>query len=188
MIIGVMGAEGSFSEEAGRRYAEKYLKRKRFTIEYCVTPEETLAALERGEIDVGILAIQNSTMGVVRVTIDAMGAHKFMVRDIFPINVHHYLLVHPGISRGEVKTIVSQDPAIQQCQKYLKREWPKSKIKRYSDTAKAAADLASGKLPKNCAVIASHAAGKVYGLEVLARSIQDLKDNATSFIAVGRQK
>lgn len=188
MRIGVMGARGSFSEEAGRRYAERTLKRTKYSIDYCITPEKTLAALESGDIDIGILAIQNSTMGVVRVTIDAMGKYRFKVKDVFPIDVHHYLLVRPGMTREKVTTIVSQDPAIQQCRKYLKRKWPKTKIRLYSDTAKAAADLASGKLPSDCAVIASRVASEVYGLRVLEKSIQDSKDNATSFIAAVRAK
>lgn len=188
MKIGVMGAKGSFSEEAGRAYANKYLKKRTFTIEYLVTPERTLSALEEGNIDLAILAIENSTMGVVMVTIQAMAAHRFKIERVFPIDVRHNLLVRPGVTKLQVKAIVSQDPAIQQCKKYLKRKWSKTKIRLYSDTAKAAADLASGKLPKNCAVIASRAAAQVYGLTILEAGIQDLEHNATSFIAATRLK
>lgn len=178
-----MGARGSFSEEAGRLYAKKYLKKKDFSIEYLITPERTLAALENGEIDLAILAIENSTMGVVMVTIEAMAAHRFKIERVFPLDVRHNLLVRPGVKKAQVKTIVSQDPAIQQCKKYLKRKWAKTKVRLYPDTAKAASDLASGKLSKDCAVIASRAAAEVYGLDILEAGIQDLKHNATSFIA-----
>ncbi len=188
MKIGVMGAKGSFSEEAGRVYAKKYLKKTVFSIEYLITPERTLIALENGEIDLAILAIENSTMGVVMVTVHAMAAHRFKIERVFPIDVRHYLLVLPGLKKSQVKIIVSQDPAIQQCRNYLKRKWPKTKIRLYPDTAKAAADLASGKLPKECAVIASRAAAQVYGLDILESGIQDLKHNATSFIAARRLK
>lgn len=183
-----MGAKGSFSEEAGLLYAKKYLKKKTYTIEYLITPERALAALEKGEIDLAILAIENSTMGVVMVTVHAMAAHRFKIERVFPIDVRHNLLVCSGVKKTEVKAIVSQDPAIQQCKKYLKRKWPKAKIRLYPDTAKAAADLASGKLPKNCAVIASRAAAEVYGLDVLEAGIQDLTHNATSFIAAKRSR
>jgi prephenate dehydratase len=66
---------------------------------------------------------------------------------------------------------------------YLKRRWPKVKLVEYADTAKAAQDLASGKLPKTTAVIASRNAAEAYGLGILEESIQDLKFNYTSFIA-----
>jgi prephenate dehydratase len=188
MKIGVMGARGSFSEEAGRLYATKYLKRKFFTIEYLITPERTLAALENDEIDLAILAIENSTMGVVMVTVEAMAVHRFKIKHVFPLDVRHNLLVRPGTHKKHVKTIVSQDPAIQQCKKYLERKWSNTKIRLYPDTAKAAADLASGKLAGDCAVIASRAAAEVYGLDILESGIQDLKHNATSFIAAKRLK
>ena len=51
------------------------------------------------------------------------------------------------------------------------------------DTAKAAEDLASGKLPKTTAVIASRNATHMYKLKILEESIQDLKFNYTVFIA-----
>lgn len=159
-----------------------------YTIEYLVTPERTLAALENGTIDLAILAIENSTMGVVMVTVHAMAAHRFKIERVFPIDVRHNLLVRSGVKKAQVKTVTSQDPAIQQCRKYLKRKWPKAKIALYPDTAKAAADLASGKLPKDSAVIASRTAADVYGLEILEENIQDLKHNATSFIAATRMK
>ncbi len=54
--------------------------------------------------------------------------------------------------------------------------------------AKAAEDLASGKLPASTAVIAAKAAAQVYKLDILEESIQDLKFNYTSFIAAEKMK
>jgi prephenate dehydratase len=93
------------------------------------------------------------------------------------------LLVKKGVSMHKIKKIVSHDQALKQCRFYIKRMWPKVKIEEYPDTAKAAQDLAEGKLPPSVAVIASKAAAKKYRLDVLGESIQDLKFNYTSFIA-----
>ena len=92
------------------------------------------------------------------------------------------LLVKKGTSRGMIKKIASHDQALKQCRFYLKRLWPKAKIEEYPDTAKAAQDLAEGRLPASVAVIASLAAAKRYKLDVLEESIQDLKFNYTSFV------
>ena len=183
MKIGVMGAQGSFSEQAGRVFAKKFLKKKQCEIMYLITADATLAALDAGEIDTAILAIENSTMGVVESSIRAMAQHVFSIQKIFSIAVPHCLLVKRGVTRREIKTIVSQDPAIQQCKKYLTKKWPKMKLRRYEDTAKAAHDLAQGTLAASCAVIASKSAARAYGLKVLEKSIQDLKSNKTTFIA-----
>lgn len=186
MKIGVSGAKGSFSEEAARTYARTWLKNKRFDIDYLVSAENVLAAVENGTIDIGIMPIENSNGGIVIEAVYAMAKHTFTIKRIFEIDVHHCLLVKNGATAGSIKTIVSHDQALKQCRMYLKRRWPKVKLVEYADTAKAAADLASGKLPKTTAVIASRNAAGAYKLSILEESIQDLKFNYTSFIAAER--
>lgn len=185
--IGVMGAKGSFSEEAGRTYAAK-AGLKKFSIEYLVSAENVLTHLEKASIDIGIFPIENSNGGIVLEAVHAMAAHRFKIKKIFEIDVHHNLLVKKGVTADKIKTITSHDQAIKQCRMYLKRRWPKVKIKEYMDTAKAAEDLAGGKLPSSTAVIAARAAAQVYKLDILEESIQDLKFNYTSFIAAERIK
>ena len=182
MKIGVMGAKGSFSEEAGRAYAHK-TGLKKFTLDYLVTAENVLTSLEEGKIDLGIFPIENSNGGIVLEAVYAMAKHNFSIKKLFEIDVHHCLLVKKGVTADKIKTITSHDQAIKQCRMYLKRVWPNVKIKEYSDTAKAAEDLAKGKLPASTAVIASRAAAQVYKLDILEESIQDLKFNYTNFVA-----
>jgi prephenate dehydratase len=184
--IGVMGAKGSFSEEAGRTYAKKYAKIKKFEILYLVTAENVLSNLEKGAIDIGIFPIENSNGGIVLEAVHAMAKHNFHIKKMFEIDVHHNLLVKNGTKADSVKNIVSHDQAIKQCRMYLKRIWPNVKVGEYLDTAKAAEDLASGKLPKTTAVIASRNAAQTYKLKILDESIQDLKFNYTVFIAAER--
>ncbi len=182
MKIGISGAKGSFSEEAARAYATKNHVRK-FSLEYLISVENVLSELEKGDIELGIFPIENSNGGIVLEAVHAMAKHRFAVKKIFEIDVHQNLLVKEGITADKVKVITSHDQAIKQCRMYLKRMWPKVKLREYVDTAKAAEDLAKGKLPKTTAVIASRVAANVYKLDVLEESIQDLKFNYTSFIA-----
>ncbi len=180
--IGVSGVQGSFSEEAARVYAHK-AGIKKYQTSYLVSVENVLAALEAGEISHGVFPIENSNGGIVIEAVHAMAKHRFHIKKIFEIDVHHCLLVKKGIKPGMIRTIVSHDQGIKQCRFYLKRRWPKVKVGEYADTAKAAADLAKGILPKTTAVIASRAAATIHKLDVLEESIQDLKFNYTSFIA-----
>jgi len=187
VIIGISGAFGSFSEEAARTYMHK-LGLKNQKIEPLITVEKVLAALEAGKIKLGIFPIENSNGGIVIEAVHAMARHRFAIKKIFEIDVHHCLLVAPGVKADEIRTIVSHDQAIKQCRMYLKRVWPKARLREYPDTAIAAADLSNGKLPSSAAVIASRAAAARYGLDVLEESIQDLKFNYTSFIVAGAVK
>jgi len=181
MRIGISGVQGSFSEEAARTYVRKNGV-KAAKVVYLVSVEGVLSALEGGEIDLGIFPIENSNGGIVIEAVHAMAKHRFAVKKLFEIDVHQNLLVKHGTTAEKVKNIVSHDQALKQCRMYLKRMWPKVKVGEYADTAKAAADLAAGKLPATTAVIASVEAAKAYKLDVLEESIQDLKFNFTTFV------
>ena len=67
---------------------------------------------------------------------------------------------------------------------YLKRTWAEAHLQETEDTAKTAKDLSKGKLPQDTAVLAPENCAKLYGLEILEKSVQDLKFNFTSFLTV----
>lgn len=186
MKIGVMGAKGSFSEEAARVYAKKHANLKKFELLYLVSAENVLSELGKGHIDLAIFPIENSNGGIVLEAVHAMAKHNFHIKKIFEIDIHHCLLVKNGVTADRIKTIVSHDQALKQCRMYLRRVWGKTKLKEYADTAKAAEDLAKGKLPISTAVIASRPAAQLHRLKIMEESIQDLKFNYTSFIAATR--
>ena len=105
---------------------------------------------------------------------------------MFEIDVHHMLLVKPGVTASHITAISSHDQAIKQCRMYIKRIWHGAEITPYADTAKAAADLASGILPDTTAVIAPRGCADLYGLQILEESIQDMKYNYTTFVAASK--
>lgn len=180
--IGVSGAKGSFSEEAGHTYAKKH-SLSQYEIHHLVSVENVLTALEKGDIDLGIFPIENSNGGIVIEAVYAMAKHQFSIEKLFEIDVHHNLIVLPGTKADVITEITSHDQALKQCRMYLKRKWPGIELREYADTAQAAKDLSEGKLPKTAAVIAPRRAAELYGLEILEESIQDLKFNYTVFIA-----
>jgi prephenate dehydratase len=180
--IGVSGGEGSFSQQAAQLYArEKQIGE--FTIEYLISVEGVLSALEQGAIDLGIFPIENSNGGIVIEAVHAMAAHLFTIEKLFELDVRHCLLALPGVERSAIRSIVSHDQALKQCRMYLKRVWPLVELVEYRDTAEAARDLAGGALPKDAAVIAPRGCAELYGLNLLEEGVQDLKFNFTSFIA-----
>lgn len=176
-----MGARGSFSEMAGERYRSKNVA---ITSEIVplVSAENVLTALEAGEIDRGIFPIENSNGGIVIEAVHAMARHRFAIEEMFELDVHHMLLVKPGMTASHITTIASHDQALKQCRMYLKRSWPDAELMPYADTAKAAADVANGTLPDTTAAIAPRSAAELYGLDILEESIQDLKFNYTVFV------
>lgn len=187
MKIGVMGARGSFSEQAGELYIKKN-EVKEGEILPLISAENVLTALNKGEIDRGIFPIENSNGGIVLEAVYAMAKHNFEIEQMFELDVHHMLLVKPHVTASHINTIASHDQALKQCRMYLKRVWPEAEIAPYADTAKAAEDLASGTLLDSTAVIAPRRAAELYGLQVLEESIQDLKFNYTVFVVAKKRQ
>jgi len=183
--IGVMGAHGSFSEQAGKKYLHDI--NKTGEILPLISAEAVLSAVEDGQVERGIFPIENSNGGIVLEAVYAMAKHRFAIEKMFEIDVHHMLLVKAGITASHITAISSHDQALKQCRMYLKRIWGEADIKPYADTAKAAADLATGILPDTTAVIAPRGCASLYGLEILEESIQDLKFNYTVFVVAYKE-
>ena len=181
MIIGISGNLGSFSEEAAKYYCSKN-NIKKYKIEYLISVENVLSALNSKKIDKGVFPIENSNGGIVYEAVYAMAKYTFTIEKMFEIDIKHCLLSLIGKNVNDIKKIASHDQALKQCKMYLKRKWPDTELIEWSDTAQAAADLKSGKLSKDTAVIAPAVCAKIYQLDILEEGIQDLKFNFTTFI------
>src|SRR5438128_977426 len=100
MKIGVSGAKGSFSEEAAREYAAKNGITDH-TVQYLVSVENVLAALDGGSIELGIFPTENSTGGAVIESVEAMKKHSFTKKAEFSMNIRQNLLAREGTSAAD---------------------------------------------------------------------------------------
>jgi prephenate dehydratase len=181
MKIGVSGNKGSFSEEAAAYYCSKN-NLTDYELNYLISVENVLTALEKGEIDKGVFPIENSNGGIVIEAVYAMSKHNFTIEKIFEIDIKHCLHIYPGKTINDIKTISSHPQALRQCRMYLKRKWPEAQLQEYCDTASAAKDLSDGKLPHSTAIIAPKICSELYNTDIIEEGIQDLKFNFTTFI------
>jgi prephenate dehydratase len=180
--FGVFGDAGSFSEAAGMLYAKNTGITATFT--YLPIMEDLLAAIGRGEIDIGLFPVVNYRGGIVKTAFEAMGKYPFTLVDSLRLNVQHCLIVRPGTALKDITKIATHPQALAQCGEYLQKKFAHAERIAWNDTAGAARDLAAGKLTADCAVIASERAAQMYNLEIAAKSIQDDPDNYTVFIIV----
>ncbi|MDB5237806.1 MAG: chorismate mutase [Candidatus Kaiserbacteria bacterium] len=189
MKFGISGVEGSFSEKAAKGYiAQNNGLSAGSQLVYLVSAEGVLAALESGEVDIGVFPIENSGGGMVKEALEAMSKHNFKILEVASVAVHHCLIAMPGTDISEITTVTSHIQALTQCEMAIKRLLPKAQIEEYPDTAKAAEDLAQGTLPRTTAVIASIEAANRNSLEILHRNIEDRNFNVTNFIVAKRRK
>lgn len=175
MRIGVLGPEGSYSEKAARQWVPGAEP------EYFGDFEEVLVAVEAGDVEVGVVPIENSLEGAVGLTMDLL--LRLQVRIIGEVNlpIRHCLL---GKGGGEIKVILSHPQALAQCRQYIRDHYPKAEVRTTGSTSHAA-KLAQ-EFPEMAAIAGAGAAEK-YDLLVLARDIQDAAENVTRFAVVARE-
>ena len=182
MRIGISGDEGSFSEQAAKRYTAKANITAQFV--YLIDMENVLAALQAEKIDLGIFPVVNLQGGLVKMAFTAMGKYFFQFIDEFWMEINQCLLAKSGTIHQSINKIVSHPQGLAQCKGYLQNHFPDATLQTWEDTAKAARDLADGILETNVAVIAPENCAKLYGLTLLEKGIEDSKPNLTAFIVV----
>ena len=180
--LGVSGLRGSFSEEAALAYTKKAGIKP--SLVYLLDMEGVLAALERGDIGLGILPVVNLQGGLVNQAFEAMGKHLFTVVDTLWLEVRQCLLALPKTTATQITSIASHPQGLAQCQHYLNKTFKDIELIACCDTAKAASDLAERRLSSTTAVIAPKDCAQMYGLELMAQNIQDMTPNLTAFIVV----
>ena len=183
--IGIQGIEGSFSEEAAKSYCQKFGITD-FELEYLVSSMNVLDGLTEKTIDTGIFAMENAQGGVVIESVEALAKNQCKIIDMFYVEISQNLLAKDNIALGDIEEIHSHEQALKQCKDYLAEKFWSKKLVEEDDTAKAAQDLAEGRLPDHVGVIASRNSAERYGLNILENDIHDLKKNLTLFLAVER--
>ena len=181
--VGIQGGKGSFSEQAANQFITNH-GLENTMIEYLISSDNVLFSVENNEVDYGIFAMENAQGGVVIESVEALAKNQCQIIDMFYVEISQNLLAIDGVSVGDIEEIHSHEQALKQCKDYLAEKFWSKKLVEEDDTAKAAQDLAEGRLPKQVAVIASKFSAKKYGLNILENDIHDLKRNLTLFLAV----
>lgn len=171
--------KGSYSAVA----CEKFFDGK-CDVKYVRHFDEVFEAVEKGEVDYGVLPIVNSTAGDVSATYDLMGKHNFYICKTADIHISHVLAAKKGTKLSDIKTVISHEMAIKQCSEFINEN--NFSTAEASTTAKGA-QLVAKSGDNDCAAICSAMCAELNGLEVIAENISDIKDNYTRFILISNR-
>jgi prephenate dehydratase len=149
----------------------------------CNSFSDAMFMVERGEADLAMIPLENSTAGRVEEIYRLMPKTQLHIIDEHFEPVNHCLLVRPGTKAEDLKTISSHPQALAQCDGHI-REMGLTQI-AHLDTAGSAEEL-SNRNDHSHAAIASSLAAELYGLEVLREHFQDKAGNTTRFIILAR--
>lgn len=176
--VGFQGAEGSYSSKAVSELFPKAEQKKAY-----FTFRSLFEAIDGGEIDYGVVPLENSSIGSVVEVYDLLGQFNCFIVGEKWIRIEHCLLGAKGASLADVKTVYSKAEALEQSHAFLADGgW---NLIPYPNTALAAKMIAEKK-DFSVAAVASEAAAEIYGLDVLAKGINSDKGNFTRFIVISK--
>ena len=179
--VGFLGPVGTFTEQAMLREADLA------ALEPVPYPlmTDVLFAVAEGEIDLGVVPVENAIEGTVNATVDTMAfdVDVMIQRELLePVSLH--LLTLPGAELSQVKRIVSIPVASAQCRAWLRANTDEVEFVASNSTAEAAETVARSGDP-TVAAIANDRAAEVYGLVRAGSDIEDHPENQTRFVVVG---
>ncbi|MBM7572042.1 prephenate dehydratase [Aquibacillus albus] len=178
--IGYLGPKGTFT-----KVAVDALFNGEDKVSYKTIPE-CIDAVDQGNINYGVLPLENALEGSVNLTIDYIIQKKrlkIISEIIVPIRQH--LMVHPSnqTSWEDLNCVYSHPHAIAQCHRFLHTEMKHAKTEYLSSTG-AAADYVSQHEELNIGAIGNHLAAEEYGLSIVKRDIHDFQNNHTRFVVL----
>jgi prephenate dehydratase len=179
-IVAFQGEPGAYSEQAVRQHFGTAV-----TALPCHSFSEIFTAVQDNRATFGMLPVENSLAGTVLPAYDLLIDHDLRVQAEVVVRVEHCLMAPAGTTLADVKRVKSHHQALAQCEQNLKRMGITPV--EYYDTAGAARDLAANPEPETAA-IASELAAQTYGLDILARNVEDLDFNFTRFFVLGRDE
>jgi prephenate dehydratase len=178
MRVAYLGPPGTFGEQAAIRYAPDE-ERIPFP-----SHSQVAAAVQAGQAEAGLLAVENSLEGSVSETVDIL-VHDAQLRICgeLALPIEQCLIVPPGRRAAQVRVILSHTNALGQCRSYLEQHFPDARLEPALSTTSA---VEQAMARDDAAAIASARAAELLGGEIVERGIQDRKNNVTRFVIVGQ--
>ena len=175
--VGYLGPEYSFSHIAA-------LEKFGSSVEY--VPIGSIAgvfeAVNRGQVELGVVPIENSTDGRVADTLAMFTRLRLKICAEVLLRIHHNLL--SLCPQADIRRVYSKPQALSQCRNWLATNVPQAQLKEVASTA-TAAQLA--KQEPFAAAVASRQAAVANGLTITCADIEDRENNITRFAVIGHK-
>jgi prephenate dehydratase len=173
--IAFQGEPGAYSHEACRHARPDHEALP------CRTFEDAVEAVKTGAAELAMLPVENSTYGRVADIHSLLPQSGLRIIDEAFVRVHINLLALPGTTLEDITEAQSHTVLLGQCRRFLKEHG----IHRITgaDTAGSARAVSEGGIAHRGA-LAAELAAEIYGLDVLARHIEDEGNNTTRFLVM----
>ncbi|TCQ11654.1 prephenate dehydratase [Rhizobium sp. PP-F2F-G36] len=151
----------------------------------CQTFEDAFLAVENGEADLAMIPIENTIAGRVADIHHLLPESRLHIIGEYFMPIRFQLMVLPGVSRSEIRTVHSHIHALGQCRKIVRANGWKPVVA--GDTA-GAAKLVAETGDRSMAALAPRLAANLYKLDIVAENVEDTENNVTRFVVLSRDE
>lgn len=177
--IAYLGPQGTFSEAAAIKHFGHATQGMA-----CASIDDVFRAVERGEAHYGVAPVENSTEGAVNRTLDLLLTSPLKVCGEVLLRVRQHLM-RRGDGLDGIEVIYSHAQSLGQCHEWLSQNL--RGVKTIQATSNGEAARLASENP-DAAAIAGELAAERYGLNIVARDIEDEANNTTRFLVLGREE
>ena len=177
--IAIQGVKGCFHEQAARLFYQEHGNIVPQTVE-CLTFDYLYNSIDKGMADAAVMAIENTVSGGLLPNFELLRKYDRKIKGEVFLRIQQNLMALPGQTIEDIKEVRTHYMAINQTREFFK-DYPWIRLVESEDTAKSAADVADGGL-MGVGAVASTLAAELYGLNILAESIETYKQNFTRFL------
>ncbi len=176
--IAIQGIKGAFHHEAAALYY-----REAFDIYECMNFHELIDVVESGKATQAVMAIENSLVGSMLPNLAIIRKSTLHIVGEIYMRISQNLVALPGETLQSLREVHSHPMAIMQCERFF-HQYPDIRLVESADTALSAREIREDNLT-GIGAIASESAAKIYGLDILAPSVETNKKNYTRFLILG---
>jgi chorismate mutase/prephenate dehydratase len=180
--VAYLGPEGTFTQAA----AVKHFGHSAECVGQ-VSIADVFREVEAGSFNYGVVPVENSTEGVVTHTLDSFVGSNLKINGEVALRIHHHFLSNSSnvSDKAKITKVYSHPQSLAQCRQWLDTNWPSIERIPVSSNAEAARLAAE---EKDVAAIAGDAAAELYAVNILASNIEDMPDNTTRFLIIGKKQ
>ncbi|MGU9977697.1 MAG: prephenate dehydratase [Candidatus Oxydemutatoraceae bacterium WSBS_2016_MAG_OTU14] len=177
MKIGYLGPEATFTHQAALKHFGHSVNDISLN-----SIEEVFRQIEKGQIEYGVVPIENSTEGVVSHTLDQFVVSPVKIIGEIQLHIHHYLFSKCDQMK-DVQVIYSHPQPFAQCRQWLNQYASHCEQVPLSSTAAAARK--ANEEAHSAAICSDSVLQHYKELQSLCKNIEDESNNRTRFLVIG---
>ena len=182
MDIAIQGGQASFHHMA----ALEHVGCDSVELLACKTFRQVCEHVTEGRAQLAVMAVENSLAGGLLPNYSLLMEYPLQIIAEVWLHIGQNLMTLPGQSMEDIKIVRSHPVALLQCNRFL-RQYPNLVLEETWDTAESARELAEQQTP-GVAVVAGGLAARTYGMDVLARNIENDPKNYTRFLILAKNR